>query len=44
MGEAARRHVAGAFSVQRMLDRTEQAYAAALRIAVLRGAAGGHTP
>jgi glycosyltransferase involved in cell wall biosynthesis len=44
MGEAARRHVSGAFSVQRMLDRTEQAYAAALRIAASRGAAGGRTP
>lgn len=44
MGEAARRHVSAAFSVQRMLDRTEQAYAAALRIAALRGPAGGDTP
>jgi glycosyltransferase involved in cell wall biosynthesis len=31
MGEAARRHVSRCFSVQRMLDRTEETYAAALR-------------
>jgi hypothetical protein len=43
MGEAARRHVSGAFSVQRMLDRTEAAYAAAVRFAALRGVAGGST-
>ena len=39
LGEAGRRHVSGAFSVQRMLDRTELAYAAALRSA----ASGGGT-
>jgi len=44
MGEAARLHVSGAFSVQRMIDRTEEAYAAALRFAALRGAAGGPAP
>ena len=37
LGEAGRRHVSGAFSVQRMLDRTELAYAAALRSAASRG-------
>ena len=44
MGQAARRHVSGAFSVQRMLDRTEQAYAAARLFAASRGAAGGSAP
>ena len=37
LGEAGRRHVSGAFSVQRMIDRTELAYAAALRSAASRG-------
>jgi glycosyltransferase involved in cell wall biosynthesis len=43
MGEAARLHVSGAFSVQRMIDRTEEAYEAAVRFAALRGGAGGPT-
>ncbi len=39
-GQAGRAHVSGSFSVQRMLDLTEEAYAAALRSAALR--AGSH--
>ena len=37
LGEAGGEHVAASFSIQRMLDLTEQAYAAALRCAVSRG-------
>lgn len=44
LGEAGRRHVSETFSVQRMLDRTEQAYAAALRSAASRGATVGTGP
>ena len=38
LGDAGRHHVSGAFSVQRMLERTELAYGAALRSAASRGA------
>lgn len=38
LGDAGRHHVSGAFSIQRMLERTELAYGAALRSAASRGA------
>jgi glycosyltransferase involved in cell wall biosynthesis len=39
LGQAGREHVSASFSMQRMLDLTERAYAAALRSAVSRGGA-----
>jgi glycosyltransferase involved in cell wall biosynthesis len=37
LGEAGSEHVSASFSIQRMLDLTERAYAAALRSAISRG-------